>query len=51
MSVSLFKYNQSAYDLVISLLGYRAAMIHFTGMGNSFISFNLCVDNKDKSVC
>lgn len=52
MSVSLYEHNRTAYNnavLMISECG-KAAVIHPTGTGKSFIAFKLCEDNKDKRV-
>ncbi len=47
MNISLFKHNQIAYDLAGQMLGEKgkAAVIHPTGTGKSFIAFKLCADN------
>ncbi len=49
----LFEHNLKAYRAVVSmLLGTgRAAVVHPTGTGKSFIAFQLCADNPDKTVC
>ena len=53
MAVSLFPHNQSAYDSAVSMLAEtgKAAIIHPTGTGKSFIAFKLCEDNPKKRVC
>ena len=49
----LFPYNQTAYENTVSMLAAtgRAAVIHPTGTGKSFIGFQLAADNPKKSVC
>ena len=49
----LYKHNQKAYKAAVSLMDRtgRAAVIHPTGTGKSFIAFQLCADNQDKTVC
>lgn len=49
MGVDLFPHNRSAYDAVVRLLGEtgRAAVIHPTGTGKSFIAFKLAEDHPD----
>lgn len=53
MSVSLFEHNQLAYDSAVELLAQtgKAAIIHPTGTGKSFIAFKLCEDYPDKTIC
>lgn len=53
MGISLFKHNEDAYKSVIAQLqkSGKAAVIHPTGTGKSFIGFKLCEDNPDKTVC
>ena len=53
MSISLYEHNQIAYDSAVKMLSERkkAAIIHPTGTGKSFIGFKLCEDNSDKCVC
>ena len=53
MAVSLFPHNQSAYDSAVSMLAEtgKAAIIHPTGTGKSFIAFKLCEDNPAKRAC
>ena len=40
MSIALFEHNQTAYDAALSLIKQtdKAAVIHPTGIGKSFIS-------------
>ena len=53
MAIQLFQHNQTAYEAAIKMLAERgkAAIIHPTGTGKSFIGFKLCEDNPDKTVC
>lgn len=53
MAIKLFKHNQKAYAAVKALLckTNKAAVVHPTGTGKSFIAFKLCEDNLDKKVC
>lgn len=51
--IDLFEYNRIAYESAVSMLREtgKAAVIHPTGTGKSFIGFKLCEDNWDKTVC
>ena len=53
MAVSLFPHNQSAYESARAMLAEtgKAAVVHPTGTGKSFIAFKLCEDNPGKRVC
>ena len=53
MGIRLFEHNQAAYDAAVSMLSEagKAAVIHPTGTGKSFIGFKLCEDTPDKTVC
>ncbi len=53
MSIDLFKHNQKAYEAAVLMLSEtgKAAVIHPTGTGKSFIGFKLCEDNPEKTVC
>ena len=53
MGISLFPHNESAYHAAVSMLKEtgKAAIIHPTGTGKSFIGFKLCEDNPDRRVC
>lgn len=53
MNVKLFPHNQQAYEAVISMLDEtgKAAVVHPTGTGKSFIAFQLCADHPDQTVC
>ena len=51
--ITLFEHNQTAYEAAVSMLHEtgKAAVIHPTGTGKSFIAFKLCEDHPDKVVC
>ena len=51
--IKLFEHNRKAYDAVVAMLAKtgKAAVIHPTGTGKSFIAFKLCEDNPDKTIC
>ena len=53
MSISLFEHNKIAYEASIEMLSRtgKAAIIHPTGTGKSFIGFKLCEDFPDKTIC
>ncbi|SEQ19960.1 Superfamily II DNA or RNA helicase [Lachnospiraceae bacterium NE2001] len=53
MPIKLFEHNQAAYESAVSMLKSdgKAAVIHPTGTGKSFIGFKLCEDNPDKRIC
>ena len=53
MAIALFDHNRIAYEAAVLLLAEtgKAAVIHPTGTGKSFIAFKLCEDNPDKRVC
>ncbi len=53
MAMHLFEHNQTAYEAAVYMLSGRgkAAVIHPTGTGKSFIGFKLCEDNPDKTIC
>ena len=53
MSICLFQHNQIAYDAALSMLAEtgKAAIIHPTGTGKSFIGFKLCADNPNVTIC
>lgn len=52
MGVELFEHNKQAYQAVALMLEQqgRAAVIHPTGTGKSFIAFRLCEDNPKKKL-
>lgn len=51
--IKLYSHNQKAYDLAINMLKdtKKAAIVHPTGTGKSFIAFKLCEDHPDKKIC
>ncbi len=51
--IDLFEHNQKAYASAVETLAEtgKAAIIHPTGTGKSFIGFKLCEDNQTKTVC
>ncbi|MBQ7291020.1 MAG: Helicase associated domain protein [Clostridia bacterium] len=53
MAVSLFKHNREAYEAALSMLHScgKAAIVHPTGTGKSFIGFKLCEDFPESVVC
>ncbi len=50
--IDLFPHNLTAYESAVEMLAEtgKAAIIHPTGTGKSFIAFKLCEDNEDKRV-
>ncbi len=52
MKLNLFSHNKAAYEAVINLLeeAGKAAVIHPTGTGKSFVAFELAMENPDKKV-
>ena len=53
MAIRLFEHNRQAYEAAVAMLSKKekAAIIHPTGTGKSFIGFQLCEDNPDKTIC
>lgn len=53
MAVTLFSHNETAYRRAVKMLSGKgkAAIVHPTGTGKSFIGFKLCEDNPDKTIC
>ena len=53
MSIELFEHNQKAYKSAVKMLREKgkAAIVHPTGTGKSFIGFKLCEDNPSKVIC
>lgn len=51
--IKLYSHNKKAYDLAVNMLidTKKAAIVHPTGTGKSFIAFKLCEDNPDKTIC
>ena len=52
MGILLYSHNEQAYRAALSMLAEtgKAAVVHPTGTGKSFIGFKLCEDNPDKTV-
>ena len=52
MSIMLYEHNRVAYESALSMLAEtgKAAVVHPTGTGKSFIGFKYCEDNPDKTV-
>lgn len=53
MRINLYRHNLAAYENAVHLLQTekKAAVIHPTGTGKSFIAFKLCEDEPNKKVC
>ena len=53
MSLSLFEHNQTAYESAIEMINEygKAAVVHPTGTGKSYIGFKLCEQFPDSLVC
>ena len=53
MGIQLYEHNKEAYEAMLGLLEKtgKAAIIHPTGTGKSFIGLKLCEDNPDKCIC
>lgn len=51
--IKIFEHNETAYTSAIKMLNKtgKAAIIHPTGTGKSFIAFKLCEDNINKRIC
>lgn len=52
VTLELYKHNLAAYRRAVNLLNDtgKAAVIHPTGTGKTFIAFKLCEDNADKRI-
>lgn len=52
VAISLYKHNLDACNAVTAMLSQtgKAAVVHPTGTGKSFIGFKLCEDNADKRI-
>ena len=52
MGIELYEHNQIAYESAVSMLATtgKAAVVHPTGTGKSFIGFKYCEDNPDKRI-
>ena len=53
MAICLYEHNKQAYASVRIMLSKtgKAAVIHPTGTGKSFIGFRLCEDHPEKKIC
>lgn len=53
MAMTLFEHNCQAYYAALEMMSDtgKAAIVHPTGTGKSFIGFKLCEDNPDKTIC
>ena len=53
MSLELFSHNQSAFESAMEMLHDcgKAAVVHPTGTGKSYIGFKLCEQFSDKTIC
>ena len=53
MAISLFEHNETAYYAALSMMQKtgKAAIVHPTGTGKSFIGFKLCEEHPDKTIC
>lgn len=53
VSIELFEHNKTAYESAVAMLAStgKAAIIHPTGTGKSFIAFKLCEDNPKSRIC
>lgn len=51
--IDLFEHNRIAYESAIAMLLEigKAAIVHPTGTGKSFIGFKLCEEHPDKKIC
>ena len=51
--MELFQHNRTAYDNAFAMMAQtgKAAIIHPTGTGKSFIAFQLALDNPEKRIC
>ena len=53
MRIKLFEHNQTAYQAALDMMKGtgKAAIVHPTGTGKSFIGFKLCEDFPDQVIC
>ncbi len=53
MAITLYRHNAQGYEAALHMLAEngKAAIVHPTGTGKSFIGFKLCEDNPDKNIC
>lgn len=52
MAITLYPHNQEAYESAVAMLAEtgKAAIVHPTGTGKSFIGFKYCEDHPDRTV-
>ena len=53
MKIKLFEHNQIAYQAALTTMksAGKAAVVHPTGTGKSFIGFKVCEDFPDRVIC
>ena len=53
MGIELFPHNRQAYESAAAMLEEtgKAAVVHPTGTGKSFIAFKFCEDHPEQTVC
>lgn len=53
MAIELYGHNRQAYEQAVTTMAQtgKAAVIHPTGTGKSFIGFQLCAEHPDKRIC
>lgn len=53
MAIELYEHNRQAYEQAVTMMAQtgKAAVIHPTGTGKSFIGFQLCAENPGKRIC
>ena len=53
MAIDLYRLNCEAYYAAVQMMAEtkKAAIVHPTGTGKSFIAFKLCEENPDKTIC
>ena len=53
MPLDLFAHNRQAYEQALAMMEQtgKAAVIHPTSTGKSFIGFPLCMDHPGKKIC
>ncbi|MCI8280692.1 MAG: DEAD/DEAH box helicase family protein [Lachnospiraceae bacterium] len=53
MAVALYQHNQTAYEAAAAMIEStkKAAVIHPTGTGRSFIALKLCEAHPEETVC
>ena len=53
MGLNLYAHNAKAYKSAVAMMQQygKAAIVHPTGTGKSFIAFMLCEDNPESRIC